>query len=113
MVWLLGGRAGRGRPYFTYRLWSPEAARETVGRVRSDPCVRAALGRAIKESRAAVGVTQEELSRRTGLHPTYIADVERGARNPSWNALTTLASGLGTSMEEIGRTYDEIFVGKA
>jgi DNA-binding XRE family transcriptional regulator len=45
--------------------------------------VQRAICLAFKELRALAGIMQEELSARTGVHPTYISDVERGARNPS------------------------------
>jgi transcriptional regulator with XRE-family HTH domain len=64
------------------------------------------LGRAVKTVRISRGLTQEQVSAASGLHPTYISDIERGARNPSWEAITKLASGIGVSVEEIGRIYD-------
>lgn len=64
------------------------------------------LGRAVKTVRVSRGLTQEQVSAASGLHPTYISDIERGARNPSWEAVTRLAAGMGTTVEEIGRTYD-------
>jgi len=41
------------------------------------------LGVAIKTQRTSLGISQEELAHRAGLHRTYISDLERGARNPS------------------------------
>jgi transcriptional regulator with XRE-family HTH domain len=64
------------------------------------------LGRAVKAVRVARGLTQEQVSAVSGLHPTYISDIERGARNPSWEAITRLATGIGVPVEEIARTYD-------
>jgi transcriptional regulator with XRE-family HTH domain len=64
------------------------------------------LGQAIKEVRAARALTQEEVSYRSGLHPTYISDMERGARNPSFRALVQLAEGLDVTLAEIGAAYD-------
>lgn len=69
--------------------------------------VQRRLGAAVKLIRHAAGVTQEELSHRTGLHTTYISDVERGARNPSFAVLVRLADGLGITLAELGRAYDE------
>jgi transcriptional regulator with XRE-family HTH domain len=65
------------------------------------------LGRAVKAVRISRGLTQEQVSAASGLHPTYISDIERGARNPSWEAITRLAEGIGVTVEEIGRTYDD------
>ena len=70
------------------------------------PEVQRRLGKAVKEIRAAKAVTQEELSHRTGLHTTYISDIERGARNPSFEVLVRLAAGLDVSMAEFGAAYD-------
>jgi transcriptional regulator with XRE-family HTH domain len=67
---------------------------------------QARLGRAIKQIRVARGLTQEQVSAASGLHPTYISDIERGARNPSWEAITRLADGIGVPTADIASTYD-------
>lgn len=67
---------------------------------------QARLGRAIKQVRIKRGLTQEQVSASSGLHPTYISDIERGARNPSWEAITRLADGIGVSTAEIAGEYD-------
>ena len=64
------------------------------------------LGRAIKRIRIQRGMTQEQVSAASGLHPTYISDIERGARNPSWEAITRLADGIGIPTADIAREYD-------
>jgi transcriptional regulator with XRE-family HTH domain len=69
--------------------------------------VQERLGQAIKEVRTARSLTQEELARRSNLHPTYISDIERGARNPSFLVLVRLASGLDSTLTEIGSAYDK------
>jgi transcriptional regulator with XRE-family HTH domain len=73
-------------------------------RAKSD--VQRRLGAAVKEIRARREITQEELARRTDLHPTYISDIERGARNPSFAVLVRLADGLEASMADLGAAYD-------
>lgn len=70
------------------------------------PEVQQRLGKAVKELRTAKAITQEELSHRTGLHTTYISDIERGARNPSFEVLVRLAAGLDVPMAELGAAYD-------
>jgi transcriptional regulator with XRE-family HTH domain len=51
-------------------------------------------------------MTQEEVARGARMHPTYLSDIERGARNPSWEALTRVAKGLGVGVAEIAEEYD-------
>lgn len=53
------------------------------------------------------GLTQEQVSAASGLHPTYISDIERGARNPSWEAITRLAEGIGVPTAEIAAQFDD------
>ena len=55
----------------------------------------------VKELRAAAGLTQQQVSERSGLHITYIADIEGGRRNPSFVTLLSLAKGLGVSLSEL------------
>lgn len=43
--------------------------------------IRLRLGRAMRARRQELGLSQEELADRAGLHRTYLADVERGSRN--------------------------------
>lgn len=56
------------------------------------------LGNAIKRERAALGISQEKLAARAGLHRTYVSDVERGARNPSLQSVVKLAAALELSL---------------
>lgn len=63
------------------------------------------LGKVIREKRVALGMSQEELATKSGLHRTYVSDVERGIRNLTLGALWFIASGLGTELAEmIGTT---------
>jgi transcriptional regulator with XRE-family HTH domain len=52
------------------------------------------LGSRIRHFREAVHLTQEELSERAMLHPTYVGYIERGQRLPSLRALERLAKAL-------------------
>ena len=60
--------------------------------------LKALLGRAIKAYRTALGISQEELAHRAGLHRTYVSDLERGARNPSIESIEKLAQALQVSV---------------
>ncbi|SRR5581483_7464353 len=60
--------------------------------------VKLRFGKAIKEQRSALQISQEELADRAGLHRTYVSDVERGARNPSLESIGKLAHALDVSI---------------
>ena len=59
------------------------------------------LGNAIKEQRYALGISQEELAARAGLHRTYVSEVERGERNPSIASIEKLAQALEVSFTSL------------
>jgi transcriptional regulator with XRE-family HTH domain len=63
--------------------------------------LKALLGRAIKAHRIRLGISQEELGQRAGLHRTYISDLERGARNPSIGSIEKLAGALRVSVPKL------------
>jgi transcriptional regulator with XRE-family HTH domain len=54
----------------------------------------AALGRSIRERRLEIGISQEGLADRAGLHRTYVGGIERGERNVSFGNLLKLAHAL-------------------
>ena len=53
-----------------------------------------AFGSAVKSRRKELGISQEELAERAGLHRTYVCDVERGARNLSLHSIVRIAAAL-------------------
>src|SRR5438874_13649328 len=59
------------------------------------------LGNAIKQQRSALGISQEELAARAGLHRTYVSEVERGERNPSITSVEKLAQALEISITSL------------
>ena len=62
-----------------------------------------AVCKSVHERRELLGISQEELAHRAGLHRTYISDIERGARNPSLKTLSRLADALEISTSELIR----------
>jgi two-component system response regulator len=60
--------------------------------------VKILLANAIKSTRCALGISQEELAARAGLHRTYVSDLERGTRNPSLESVAKLAEALELSL---------------
>lgn len=52
------------------------------------------LGGNIRSFREAIGISQEVLAERCGLHRTYVGSVERGERNVSLENIIRLARAL-------------------
>jgi transcriptional regulator with XRE-family HTH domain len=61
----------------------------------------AATAEVLRERRNELDLSQEELSSRSGLHRTYISDIELGKRNISLLNLARLAGALGLSASEL------------
>jgi transcriptional regulator with XRE-family HTH domain len=53
------------------------------------------VAQATKERRERLGLTVRGLSARSGISPSMISDVERGAKSPTVNTLSALAEALG------------------
>jgi transcriptional regulator with XRE-family HTH domain len=63
--------------------------------------IKAAFGTAAKRRRKELGLSQEALSVKAGLHRTYIADIERGARNLSLVNIFKLANALSIPVADL------------
>jgi transcriptional regulator with XRE-family HTH domain len=61
----------------------------------------ATLGRAVLAIRGETGISQIQLAQATGFMQSWISQVERGRRNPSWNNVARLADGLGVKVSEL------------
>jgi transcriptional regulator with XRE-family HTH domain len=59
------------------------------------------FGASVQKLRSGLGISQEQLAERAHLHRTYIADIERGARNPTLLTIKKLAKGLGVSAADL------------
>lgn len=59
--------------------------------------IRKRLGLNVKRLREQKGLSQEEFGFESGIHRTYISDVERGARNPSVTQVEKFAKALNVS----------------
>lgn len=58
------------------------------------------VGNRIKELRNRLGISQEELGFRSGVHRTYIASLEVGKRNISIATLEKIVNALEVSFSE-------------
>lgn len=67
--------------------------------------IKQRFGLAIKQRRGELGISQEELAFRSGLHCTYISDIERGSRNLSLENIEKLAKALVISISTLFANY--------
>ncbi len=82
---------------------SPPFARRThvvyyggmTNAMRSDELITVLSGN-IRRRRMELGLTQQQLANRLGVHPPYISDLERGKRTPLMVNLAPLATALET-----------------
>lgn len=65
--------------------------------VRGSP-LTVSLGASVRSRRSRLGISQEELAERAGLHRTYIAGIEGGGRNITLKSVEKLARALDTSV---------------
>jgi transcriptional regulator with XRE-family HTH domain len=72
---------------------------------RAEPQV--ALGQAIRQTRTARGLSQEEVAHGADLHPTWLSHIE-GGRNPAWGTVKRIASALGVEVSEVARLAEKI-----
>ena len=70
---------------------------------RGQPDVRERLGYAIKARREELGLTQEDLADQSGIHRTYLSDVERGTRNICLLNIERVAGALSLPISELFR----------
>jgi transcriptional regulator with XRE-family HTH domain len=71
--------------------------------------VAVAFGRVLRETRKAVGMSQEELAGEAEFDRTYPSLLERGKRTPSLTVVINLAKALRTTaVYLINRTLEEM-----
>jgi transcriptional regulator with XRE-family HTH domain len=59
------------------------------------------IGKQVRLRREKLGISQEELSDRCGLHRTYIGSVERGERNVSLINIFRICKALQVAIEDL------------
>lgn len=68
--------------------------------------VKARFGAAVRSRRRELGISQDALSERSGLHRTYIAEAEAGKRNVALQNVERLAAGLDLTLGELFSRVD-------
>lgn len=59
------------------------------------------FGNKVREQRLALGLSQEELASKAGVHRTYIGMVERAEKNITLTNIEKFSKALGLSIDEI------------
>ena len=67
----------------------------------ADSIIIARFAASVRKFRSDLGISQEQLAERAGLHRSYIADIERGKRNITLLSIEKLAGGLGVSAADL------------
>jgi transcriptional regulator with XRE-family HTH domain len=75
-------------------------------RKAAKPDIRERFGFAVRSQRETLGLTQEELAEKAGIHRTYLADIERGKRNLALINIERLAAALSLSLSELFREVE-------
>ena len=68
----------------------------------------AAFGKAVREAREELGLSQEELGFESELDRTYISGIERGVRNPTIVTVGRLCRALGVRGSELMARAEEL-----
>jgi transcriptional regulator with XRE-family HTH domain len=84
-------------------LPQPNATGLPISRHNPPNVELAILGKAIRRVRESRRMSQMAMGEESGLHRTYICDIERGARNVTFLSLLKLAHALGTTVSELTR----------
>jgi transcriptional regulator with XRE-family HTH domain len=63
------------------------------------------FGKMIRNKRIELGLSQEELGWRSGLHRTYIGMIERGEKNITLLNIEKLCNGLSIKISDIFRDF--------
>ena len=61
------------------------------------------LGKKIRQLRFKAGLTQEQLAEKVDIGTTYLSDIERGAKFPSFSLFIKIVNALGVSSDYILR----------
>ena len=67
------------------------------------------IGKRVRARRLVLGMSQEALAERAGLHYTYIGQIERGEKNASIETMLKLCFALDTTLEKL---FEKIGTGK-
>lgn len=59
------------------------------------------FGKKVRDERVRLGISQEELAVKAGVHRTYIGMIERGEKNITLENICKIADALGKKPEDL------------
>jgi len=65
------------------------------------PDISVTFGKNVKKIRTDKGMSQGDLAKILGVHPTYISGIERGVRNMALKNIEKLAKALGVGIDNL------------
>ena len=76
---------------------------------RKSRTLEEAFGRVVQARRNAKGISQEELGFQSGLHRTFVSQLERGLKSPSLRTLFAIAKALDTKPDTLVRDAERLW----
>jgi transcriptional regulator with XRE-family HTH domain len=70
---------------------------------RTIPRVGGNLGRNLRHARDRLGLTQEQVAERSGVHATEVSRIEAGKRDPRISTMERLAKAVGIPPSDLLR----------
>ena len=68
-----------------------------------------AFGKVVQTRRNAKGISQEELGFQSGLHRTFVSQLERGLKSPSLRTLFAIAKALDSKPDSLVREAERLW----
>ena len=69
--------------------------------------LNSSFGKVVRERRKQLGISQEALSFRSGVHRTFISEIERGLKSPTLHTVFALAEALQIEASELIRLTEQ------
>lgn len=70
--------------------------------------LRSRFAAVLRSLRTDAGLSQEELGYRSGVHRTYVSQLERGLKSPTLDVVEALAKALGTRAHLLVKAAEEV-----
>lgn len=66
-----------------------------------NPDILSRFGQKVRQRRLSLGISQEELAERAGVHRTYVGMIERGEKNITLRNIVKFAKALDMPIQDL------------